>query len=186
MLSVREDVYGRLTEVGAALPGVFERSVRVGRLSREPRRPAAIREPLLRHGAVAFDEPFVETLVDDLDALSGPPPGEIEPGVLQIVCAALFERARALRDQGRSPVISAALYADGAEAICVGYLDERLRSGLGDRRRRRGSRSFDRCSRAVRTTGSRRLNCASKAPTGRTSRPCCGASSSSACSSTGG
>jgi hypothetical protein len=133
VLSVREDVYGRLTEVAAPLPGLFERSIRVDRLSRAEAA-LAIREPLLRHGAVAFDEPFVETLLDDLDALSGPPPGEIEPGQLQIVCAALFERARALRDQDRSPVISAELYGDGAEAISLGYLEERLRAGLGDDR----------------------------------------------------
>ena len=133
VLSVREDAFGRLAELAAPVPGVLERSVRVNRLSRAEAT-AAIREPLLRHDTVAFDEAFVSRLVDDLDALSGPPPGEIEPGQLQIVCASLFERARALRDQGRSPVINAELYDDGAEAISVKYLEERLQSGLGDDR----------------------------------------------------
>jgi hypothetical protein len=117
VLSLREDYLASVSELENRIPEVFRTRMRLLFLTREEAHDAIIC-PVEALG-YSYEPSLVEQLLDDLEREGVMPPQ------LQLVCNALFHRARA---DGRKTLTIADYEAlDGAQGVLRGYLDEELR-----------------------------------------------------------
>jgi len=116
VLSLREDYLARVSEMEGRIPEIFQTKMRLLPLTREQAWEAIVC-PMEALG-YSYDPALVKRLLNDLEREGVMPPQ------LQLVCNALFHRARA---EGRK-IITVTDYETlgGAQGVLRGYLDEEL------------------------------------------------------------
>ncbi len=125
VISIREEMLAALSELEEYIPTIFYNKRRLLPLSRQQAL-AAVTQPL--EDSMVYEETAVTRLLDDLAISSTEalyPSDQIMPTHLQLVCSALYERAR-VNNQTR---ITLANYeqAGGVQGILGHYLEEAFR-----------------------------------------------------------
>jgi hypothetical protein len=135
VFSLREDWLASMSEIEERIPGVYRAKMRLLPLSRE-QASQAITQPVEQLG-MSYAPTLVDRLLDDLmdgqaDRLAAGEGGGVMPPQLQLVCDALYERARA---EGRQAITIADYEGmGGAHDILVRHLEEALREHPGQER----------------------------------------------------
>jgi Cdc6-like AAA superfamily ATPase len=135
VFSLREDWLASMSEIEERIPEVYQTKMRLLPLSRDQAR-QAITEPAEQLG-MHYDPALVDRLLGNLadeqvDELTGSQSTSVMPPQLQLVCDALYERARG---QGRDSITMADYEAmGGARDILARYIQEALREHPGEER----------------------------------------------------
>ena len=135
VLSLREDWLASMSEVEKRIPEIYRIKMRVLPLSRQ-QASQVITEPVKQLG-IHYDPVLVDRLLDDLAEAMAEETREREstsvmPPQLQLVCSALYERAR----DRHQPWIAMAEYeaVGGAGGILARYIAEALQEHPGEER----------------------------------------------------
>jgi hypothetical protein len=135
VFSLREDWLASMSEVEERIPGVYRAKMRLLPLSRQ-QAGQAITQPVEQLG-MAYAPALVDKLLDDLvdgqaDQLAMGEAGGVMPPQLQLVCDALYERART---EGRQAITMADYESmGGARDILARHIEEALREHPGQER----------------------------------------------------